>query len=251
MGKEQAIAAGAIAFFGEKYGDKVRVVSVGDFSTELCGGTHVDNSSEIHLFKIGTEAGIAAGVRRIFAYTSKGAFDFLRSKYEDLISVRDQLKVTSLDEVPGKLDKVLANERELKRQIEQFQAKTAGGEVDELLGNAVAVKGARLIAGTVTPDPQGMKKLRDLCDRIKQKTPDSVIILGMKDPEAEKASLVVALGPSAPKALNAGDILKELSPFIDAKGGGKPDFAQAGGTKPSGLPAMIQAALALVPKKLG
>jgi alanyl-tRNA synthetase len=252
MTKDAAIAAGAIAFFGEKYGDQVRVVSVGDFSTELCGGTHVDNSAEIHLFKIGNESGIAAGVRRIIAYTSKGAFDFLSARYTDLLNVRDQLKVSSIDEITGKIDKILANERDLKKQVDQFQAKAAGGEVDELLSKALALSGGgRVVAGLATPDATGMKKLRDLCDRIKQKAPDSVVILGMKDPEAEKASLVVAIGPQAPKGLSAADILKELAPKIEAKGGGKPDFAQAGGTKPAGLQEMIKEALALVPRKLG
>jgi alanyl-tRNA synthetase len=252
MTKDAAIAAGAIAFFGEKYGDEVRVVSVGDFSTELCGGTHVDNSAEIHLFKIGSESGIAAGVRRIIAYTSKGAFDFLSSRFTDLLQVRDQLKVSSVDEISGKIDKLLANERDLRKQVEQFQAKAAGGEVDELLGKAVALPdGARLVVGLSAPDATGMKKLRDLCDRIKQKAPNAVIILGMKDPEAEKASLVVALGPQAPKGLSAADLLKELAPKIDAKGGGKPDFAQAGGTKPAGLQELVNEALSLVPRKLG
>src|ERR1700679_336507 len=102
MGKEEAIAAGAIAFFGEKYGDRVRVVKVGEFSTELCGGTHVDNSSDIHLFKIGNESGIAAGVRRIIAYTSKGAFDYLRVRDAEVKQVRDRLKASSTDEIMGK-----------------------------------------------------------------------------------------------------------------------------------------------------
>lgn len=251
MAKDEAVAAGAIAFFGEKYGDRVRVVSVGGFSTELCGGTHVDNSSEIHLFKIGSETGIAAGVRRIIAYTSKGAFDFLSGKFKDLLEIRDLLKVTSLDEVSAKLEKVLANEKELKRQIDQFQAQAAGGEVDELISKAVALpKGGKLVAGLSQQDALGMKKLRDLCDRIKQKSPDSVIVLGMKDPESEKASLVVALGPQAPKSISAADILKELAPLIDAKGGGKPDFAQAGGTKAGGLSEMIQTALRVIPQKI-
>jgi alanyl-tRNA synthetase len=252
MSKDAAVAAGAIAFFGEKYGDQVRVVSVGDFSTELCGGTHVDNSAEIHLFKIGNESGIAAGVRRIIAYTSKGAFDFLSARYTDILNIRDQLKVSSIDEITGKIDKILTNERDLKRQVDQFQAKAAGNEVDDLLSKALALSGGgRVVAGLSTPDATGMKKLRDLCDRIKQKAPDAVVILGMKDPEAEKASLVVAIGPQAPKGLSAADILKELAPKIDAKGGGKPDFAQAGGTKPAGLQEMIKEALALVPRKLG
>ncbi len=251
MKKDDAIAAGAIAFFGEKYGETVRVVRVGDFSTELCGGTHVDNSNEIHLFKIGNESGIAAGVRRIIAYTSKGAFDYLRSRDQDLKQLRDKLKVSAVEEIPGKIDRLLQTERDLRKSVEQAQAKAAGSEVDELIAQAVAVPGGKVVAGISTPDAQGIKKLRDLCDRIKQKAPDAVIVLGMKDPEAEKANLVVAVGPSAPKGLNASELLKELAPRIDGKGGGKPDFAQAGGTRPAGLSEAVELSVQLIRKKLG
>ena len=242
MKKEEAIASGAIAMFGEKYGDRVRVVKVGEFSTELCGGTHVDNSAEIHLFKIASETGIAAGVRRIIAYTSKGAYDYLRMKDLDLKKVKDKIKATSTDEIPGRLDKMIAGEKELRRQIEQFQAKSAGGEVDEMLAQAKDFKGGKLVASLCAADAQGVKRLRDLSDMIKQKVPEAVIVLGMKDPETDKASLLVAVGPKAPKTLNANELLKQLAPFIDGRGGGKPDMAQAGGTKASGLPDAIKAA---------
>ena len=251
MNKEQAIASGAIAFFGEKYGDQVRVVQVGDFSVELCGGTHVDNSQDIHLFKIGNESGIAAGVRRILAYTSKGAFDYLRAKDEEVKAIRDRIKVTSSDEILGKIDRMNTNEKELRRQIEQFQAKNASGEVDEMLAQARVLKGARLVTSLCAPDAQGMKKLRDLSDRIKQKSPDAVIVLGMKDPEAERASLLVAIGPKAAGSLSANDLLKEIVVKIDGKGGGKPDMAQAGGTKPAGLAEALQLAETWVAQKLG
>jgi alanyl-tRNA synthetase len=251
MKKDEAIAAGAIAFFGEKYGDKVRVVKVGDFSTELCGGTHVDNSAEINLFKIANESGIAAGVRRIVAYTSKGGFEYLRKKDLDIKTIRDRLKVTSADEILGKLDKLAAAERDLRKQIEVLQSRFASGEVDEMLAAAVALKGARLVAALCAPDPNGIKKLRDLSDKIKQKSPDAVIILGMKDPDSEKASLLVAVGPSAPKSMNANEILKEIAPLIEGKGGGKPDLAQAGGTKASGLASALENARKVVTLKLG
>lgn len=250
MPKDEAIAAGAIAFFGEKYGDRVRVVRVGAFSTELCGGTHVDNSSEIHLFKIANESGIAAGVRRITAYTSKGAFDYLRGRDEEVKSIRDRLKASSTDEISGKLERLIQTERELRKQIEQFQAKSAGSEVDDILGKAVVMGHVRVVSAVCAPDTQGIKRLRDLSDRIKQKAPNAVVVLGMKDPDAEKASLLVALGPEVPKSLSASELLKELAPHIEGRGGGKPDLAQAGGTKPSGLPAAIQQSLSVISKKL-
>lgn len=251
MPKDEAIAAGAIAFFGEKYGDRVRVIQVSDganakgFSVELCGGTHVDNASDIHLFKIGNESGIAAGVRRIVAYTSKGAFDYLRAADEELKQVRDRLKASSTAEILGKLDKLFLTERDLRKQIESFQSQNAGQEVNALLQSAqeIAHAGGKtaLIAAACSPNAQGVKALRDLSDRIKQKHPDSVAILGMAEPSTGKAFLLVSVGPKAPKALDANAILKEISPLIDGRGGGKPDLAQAGGTNPDGLPAAIDA----------
>jgi alanyl-tRNA synthetase len=246
MAKDEAIAAGAIAFFGEKYGDRVRVVRVGDYSTELCGGTHVDLSSDIHLFKIASESGIAAGVRRLIAYTSKGAFDYLRSRTAALAEIEERLKASGGEEVLARLDAMSARERELKKTIEQFQAQSAAAEVDTLLEQARDFSGTKLVAASCAPDKDGMKRLRDLSDVLKQKAPNSVIILGMKDPEAEKASLIVALGPNAPKKISASDLLKGIAPLIEGKGGGKPDFAQAGGTKPAGLTEAYKQATLLV-----
>jgi alanyl-tRNA synthetase len=242
MKKDEAIAAGAIAFFGEKYGDKVRVVSVGDFSVELCGGTHVDNSSEIHLFKIGTESGIAAGVRRIIAYTSKGAFDYLSGRHAQVTQLRDLLKSNTAEEVVGRVERMLQTERELRKQIEQFQAKSASSEVDEMLAKARTVGAAKLVTGLCAPDAEGIKRLRDIADRIKQKEPTAVVVLGMKDPGSEKANLLVAVGPQGPKSVSASDLLKEIAPLIEGRGGGKPDLAQAGGTKAAGLTEALQRA---------
>ena len=241
MGKDEAIAAGAIAFFGDKYGDRVRVVKVGDFSTELCGGTHVDNSAEIHLFKIGNESGIAAGVRRIIAYTSKGAYDYLRARDGEVKAIRDRLKASSTDEIMGKLDRIAADERALRKQIEQLQSKSAAGEVDEILAAGVTVKGTAVLTAICAPDALGIKRLQDIADKIKQKSPNCVAILGMKEPTEEaKAALLVTVGPGAPKTLHAGNILKELLPLIDGRGGGKPDIAQGGGKKSEGLSALME-----------
>ncbi|OFZ19885.1 MAG: alanine--tRNA ligase [Bdellovibrionales bacterium GWB1_55_8] len=250
MPKEEAIAAGAIAFFGEKYGDRVRVVRVGDFSTELCGGTHVNRSSEIHLFKIASESGIAAGVRRIIAYTSQGAFAYLRERDQEVKAIRDRLRASSTDEIMGKLDKMAQAERELRKQIEQLQAKSAAGEVDGMLAQAKLIPGGRLISFLCAPDAQGVKRLRDISDLVKQKAPDAVVVLGMKEPAGDKASLLVAVGPKAPPAIKAGDLIKDLAPLIEGRGGGKPDLAQAGGTNPAGLPQAIEQAEAKVLAKL-
>jgi alanyl-tRNA synthetase len=250
MKKEEAIREGAIAFFGEKYGDLVRVVQVGDFSTELCGGTHVNHAGEIHLFKLGNESGIAAGVRRIIAYTSKGAFDYLKGKESEVRQIRDRLKVSSSSEILSKIDKMNDSEKELRRQIEQFQAKSASGEVDQILAGSVLLGDTRVIAAESSPNPQGLKHLRDLSDRLKQKAANSVVVLGMKDPENGKVFLTVAIGPQAPKALHANEILQVIAPLIEGKGGGKPDFAQAGGTNSSKIPEALRKSQEWIQTKL-
>lgn len=250
MDKEQAISAGAIAFFGEKYGAKVRVVKVGGFSTELCGGTHVERSSDIHLLKIANESGIAAGIRRIVAYTSQGAFEYLRKKDEEVKIIRDRLKASSSDEILGKLDRMSQTEKELRKEIERFQAKAASGEVDEMLSKASSFSGVTLITHLCSADPQGIKRLRDLAESIKSKKPEAIAVLGMQGPEAGKASLLVAVGPQAPQSIQSHELLKELAPLIEGRGGGKADMAQAGGNKPEGLSEAFEKAKSWVESKL-
>ncbi len=252
MKKEEAIRSGAIAFFGEKYGDRVRVVKVGEVSTELCGGTHVDDSSELSLFKIANESGIAAGVRRVIAYTSKAAFEYLRVKEIEVKAIQDRLKASSSNEIIGKIEKMAATERELRKQIEKLQSKSAENEVDEILSAALSVAGVQIIAAICHSDPLGMKRLRDISDKMKQKFPNSFMVLGMKDPEGTKASLLVAKGPEVPHSLNANDLLQAVVVYIEGKGGGKPDLAQAGGIKPEGLTeAMAQAKVWIIKKLNG
>lgn len=246
MSKDAAIAGGAIAMFGEKYGDTVRVVSVGDFSTELCGGCHVDRSSDIHLFKIGTESSIAAGVRRIIAYTSKGAYEYLRSRNDLLAGLKETLKAQTIEEIPSKIERMNEAERALRKQLEQILAKAAEGEAATLLSGAKTIGGLRFVHGLVEADSQGAKKLRDLAEALKNKAADGVIVLGMKD--GDKASLIVAIGKDAQKKWNANDLLKSLSPLIEGRGGGKPDLAQAGGTKPGALGEVLKTAEALLAK---
>lgn len=249
MHKDAAIQAGAIAFFGEKYGDQVRVVQVGDYSTELCGGTHVDSSGDIHLVKIVSEAGIAAGVRRIIAYTSKGAFQYLREQDLKLKTLRDQVKASTVDEIPNKIERMVENERELRKQIDRFASMQQGAEIEELMTQSQAVKGLVLIAGVVQPVSDGMKKLREMADRIKQKTPNCVVVLGIQEAESQKPFLVAAVGPEA-KGILAGDIIKASAEKIAGKGGGKPDFAQAGGSNASGLQEAIATAKSYIVQKL-
>jgi alanyl-tRNA synthetase len=246
MAKTVAIQAGAIAMFGEKYGDAVRVVSVGDFSTELCGGTHVDRSADIHLFKIVSESSIAAGVRRMIAQTSKGAYEFLRGRNDLLAGVKETIKAQTIEEIPAKLERMAEGERALRKQLDGVLAKTAAGEADMLFSSAKSVGGVRLIAGLVELDSQGVKKLRDLAEGLRNRAPDGVVVLGMKD--GEKANLIVAIGKDALKKWNAGELLKRLAPLIDGRGGGKSDLAQAGGGKTTGLPEVFETAAALLAK---
>lgn len=239
MTKDQAVAKGAIAFFGDKYGERVRVISVGDFSIEFCGGTHVDNSSDIHMLKIASESGIAAGVRRIIAYTSKGAFQYLRDQDQTLKILRDKLKASAVTELETKIDKLFSTEKELRKQIEQLQSKSAAGEVDELIQKAKNVNGVKLVTGICAPDSSGVKRLREIADQVKQKAPDVFLVLGIQ--ADDKVFVLAAAGPKMPKPVKANDVIQKIAPHIDGRGGGKPDLAQAGGAKLSGLSAALQA----------
>jgi alanyl-tRNA synthetase len=243
MSKDDAMKAGAMALFGEKYGDRVRVVKVGDFSVELCGGTHVDESRDIHLFKIASDSGIAAGVRRMIAYTSKGAYDYLKTRDDKLQQVRDAVKASSVDEALVRVEKLQESERALRKKIEQLESKMASGEIDQLMSQGKPMKsGGTLVAVQVETHPDGMKKLRELGEIFKAKKADGIAVLAMKEGDS-KVSIVVAAGSQAAAHTPAGNLLKELLPHIEGRGGGKPDLAQAGGTKAAGIPAALAAAI--------
>ncbi len=244
LSKDEALKKGAIAFFGEKYGDQVRVISVGDYSVELCGGTHVDQSSDLGVFKIVSEAGIAAGTRRIIAYTAGHAFEYLRDQENRLKHLRDQVKASHIDEIPLKIERLAESERELKRKLDQWSAKQRAVWVDTVIGSAKNIEGGIRIVQELEAGPDAMKSLRETAEAIKAKRPDAVIILAQVEPESGKGFLVAAKGAKIPADLfDASKFVKENAPRFGGKGGGKPDFAQAGGEDVSGLRQLLRSLL--------
>ncbi|HXS80313.1 MAG TPA: alanine--tRNA ligase [Gammaproteobacteria bacterium] len=235
---DEAIAAGALAFFGDKYGDKVRVLSLGEFSTELCGGTHVGRSGDIGLFKIVSEGGIAAGVRRIEAVTGQGALDVVNANEAVLREVAGLVKANR-DEVPAKVGQLVERARSLEREIAALRRKLASGGGRDILQEAQVVNGIKVVAARL--DGADAKALRETADQLKSKLGSGVVVLGAV--EGDKVFLVASVTPDLAGRLKAGDLIKPVAELVGGKGGGRPDFAQAGGTKPD----QVDAALALVP----
>lgn len=234
MKKDEAIAAGAMALFGEKYDDDVRVISVGDgFSTELCGGTHVSNTAQIGCFVLVSESGVAAGVRRIVAYTGLTAVNYLKEKALVLDAIRENLKATSSADVLAKVERMEARAKELEKKLAGLQAESAGALAKELASKARAV-GATKVVSHLLPDG-GNEALRTLGERLRDHLPSGVIAIGAIDPAQNKAFLQVLVSQDLTKTYNAGKLVQAAAPLIDGKGGGKPEQAQAGGTKPAAL----------------
>ena len=232
MKKDAALSLGAIAMFGEKYGDDVRVISVGDYSTEFCGGTHVNASSDIHCFKIESETGIAAGVRRIIALSSTGAFRYLRGMEDQMKALKENLKAGNLSDVPVRVEKLQVHAQELKKKLELLEGAKTSQLAQQLIHTAVAAPHGTLIVHELEQDPNrepgsGMKVLRELADLLRNQASDSLVVLGVR--EGDKAQLIVASGAKTKSPVNASQIFKELAAKMNGKGGGKPDFAQGGG----------------------
>ncbi len=236
---DQAIAAGALAFFGDKYGDKVRVLKLGEFSTELCGGTHVARSGDIGLFKIVSEGGIAAGVRRIEAVTGQGALDAVAANEAVLREVAGLVKANR-DDVSAKVSQLVDRTRSLERELAALRRKLASGGGRDILSEAQVVNGINVLAARL--DGADAKALRDTADQLKSKLGSGVVVLGAV--EGEKVFLVASVTQDLAGRLKAGEIIKPVAELCGGRGGGRPDFAQAGGTKPD----QVDAALALVPK---
>jgi alanyl-tRNA synthetase len=235
---DEAIAAGALAFFGDKYGDKVRVLKLGEFSTELCGGTHVARSGDIGLFKIVSEGGIAAGVRRIEAVTGQGALDVVKANEAVLREVAGLVKA-GRDDLPAKVGQLVERTRALERELTVLRRKLASGGGRDILQEAQVVNGIKVLAARL--DGADAKALRDTADQLKSKLGSGVVVLGAV--EGDKVFLVASVTPDLAGRLKAGEIIKPVAELVGGRGGGRPDFAQAGGTKPD----QVDAALALVP----
>ncbi|MCQ2500831.1 MAG: alanine--tRNA ligase [Lachnospiraceae bacterium] len=242
MGIEEAKKTGAMALFGEKYGEEVRVVSMGDFSVELCGGTHVANTSEITLFKIVSEAGVAAGVRRIEALTGQGVIDFYKKEEEQLLDAAKALKASPADML-AKIAALQAEVKALHSENESLKSKLASNSLGDVMNQVKEVKGVKLLAAAV-PEVD-MNGLRDLGDQLKEKLGEGVVVLASaKD---GKVSLVAMVTEAAQKAgAHAGNLIKATAQIVGGGGGGRPNMAQAGGKKPE----MIPEAIAKIPEIL-
>ena len=230
---EDAKSRGAMALFGEKYGNLVRMVNIGDWSIELCGGIHVANTQEIGLFKIVSESGIGAGVRRIEAVTSKEAFDLL-SHHENLLKqVAGEVKAIQLDTVVERVATLGQELKEANGEIAKLKAKIMKSEVADVFNNVEEVNGTSFI--TVALENKEMDELRQLADTWRQKGASDIFVVGTAS--ADKANLLVAVSKDAnARGLKAGDIIKAIAPAIQGGGGGRPDMAQAGGKNPAGIP---------------
>jgi alanyl-tRNA synthetase len=238
---DEAIRRGALAFFGDKYGDRVRVVKIGDFSTELCGGTHVRASGEIGLFKLHSEGGVAAGVRRVEAFTGEGALDLIHS-YEARLKEIGDLVRGSADDAVDKVKKLLERQKELEREIDKLHSQLEKDRIPDLLAKKQSVDGANVLISRV--DGVDGKQLRDIADQLREKLGSSVVVLASAG--EENVSLVASVSKELTKKYHAGNIIKELAGIVGGGGGGRPDFAQAGGKEPGKIDLALKRADDLV-----
>jgi len=245
MGMQEALDFGAMALFGEKYGENVRVLKMGDFSTELCGGTHVERSGDIGLFKILSEGGVAAGVRRIEAVTGAGALAYVRAEEQRLDEVSGLLGASRAD-LTAKLRQLLDRQKLLEKTLEQLKAKSAADAAGDLVGSAIDLGGIKLVAARL--DGLDAKSLRDSVDVLKQKLGDAVILLATAS--EGKASLAAGVSGSALGKIKAGDVVAFVAAKINGKGGGRPDMAQGGGEDGPALTAALAEVEAFVREKI-
>lgn len=245
MAMQEALDFGAMALFGEKYGEHVRVLKMGDYSTELCGGTHVNRTGDIGLFKITSEGGVSAGVRRIEAVTGQGALDYVDAEEARLAEAAELLGGSAAD-VVEKIRTLGQRQKQLERELEAVKAKVAAGATADLSGQAVEVAGVKVLAARL--EGFDAKALRDAMDRLKQQLGDAVIVLaGAQD---GKAALVAGVNGSAMGKVKAGELLSHIAGQIGGKGGGRPDLAQGGGEDGPALATALAAVVEWVSPRL-
>ncbi|MFT4197547.1 MAG: alanine--tRNA ligase [Pseudoxanthomonas sp.] len=235
MGMQEALDFGAMALFGEKYGERVRVLKMGDYSTELCGGTHVARTGDIGLFKITSESGVSAGVRRIEAVTGQGALDHVAAEERRLAEAAGLLG-GSPSELVDKLRHLADKQKRLERELEGLRARAASGAIADLAGQAQAIDGVKVLAARL--EGFDAKALREAVDRLKQQLGDAVIVLA--GAEGGKAALVAGVNGAATGRVRAGELLGHVTSQIGGKGGGRPDLAQGGGEDGPALASALQ-----------
>lgn len=235
MAKDDAMKLGAMALFGEKYGDEVRVLTIGDFSTELCGGTHTARAGDIGVFKIVSEGGVASGVRRIEAVTGAGALDWISQGDRLVAQVSDRMK-SSREGVLEKLDQVIERSRALEKELEKLKSKMASASGDDLASSAIDLGSIKVLAARV--DEADAKVLRDMVDQLRNKLGSSAVVLG--GVSEGKVVLIAGVSKDRTDQVKAGDLVNSVALQVGGKGGGRPDLAQAGGTDPSGLEAALK-----------
>ena len=244
---EEAKKTGAMALFGEKYGDVVRVVNMDDYSIEFCGGTHVKNTAAITTFKIVSESGIASGVRRIEALTGKAVFDYYKA-LEDKVNKAAELLKTNPDQLVDKISHTLSQIKELSSENESLKAKLANESLGDVTSDMIAVGDFNVIATAV--DGVDMNGLRDLGDQLKEKVSEGIVVIASAN--GDKVNLIaMATDGAVKKGAHAGNLIKEIAPLVGGGGGGRPNMAQAGGKNPAGINDAIAKAKEVAATQLG
>jgi len=246
MSYDDAIESGAMALFGEKYGDKVRVLRVGDFSVELCGGTHVERTGDIGVFKITAEGGVASGVRRIEAVTGKGALDWIDQNQQTLGALAGMLR-SQPDQAAAKVEQLLKRGKDLEKELAVAKQALISGKGADHYDNVQEIAGIKVLATRM--DGADAKTLRDAVDRFKDKLQSAVIVLGSVD--GGKVHLAAGVTKDNIGKIKAGDLIKPVAEQVGGKGGGRPDFAQAGGTDAAALDQALQSVAGWVAEQLG
>jgi alanyl-tRNA synthetase len=234
MDLDRALNLGAMALFGEKYGERVRVVRVPEFSIELCGGTHVGATGEIGLFKIVSQGGVASGVRRIEAFTGPGAFRHVKQEEQVLTEAAERIKARPL-ELSEKVEKLTGTARELEREIHRLQGRLAAKDVEGLLQQVQDIDGVKVVSAQV--DLRDAKAMRELGDRLRERLKSGVVVLVSQ--ESDRVTWVTMVTKDLTSKLHAGHLARELATATGGSGGGRPDIAEAGGKDPSGIPGAL------------
>jgi len=246
MDYEGAVAEGAMALFGEKYDKDVRVLRLGDFSMELCGGTHVHRAGDIGLFKLVGESGVAAGVRRIEALTGEGALEYIEQN-ETLLKELTALLRGSREDLADKVREQLERTRQMEREIRTLQDRLASGKGRDLAASAVDVQGVKVVATKVDGADAGA--LRNAVDQLKQRLKSAVVVLATVQ-DAAKVLLVAGVTPDQTSRIQAGELAGAVAALVGGRGGGRADFAQAGGSKPEALDAALESVQEFVRARL-